>query len=413
MNGTDTTHFRTLIVGGGIAGITAAVELAEAGKEVVLLEAEPYLGGNVATFHNYFPKLCPPACGLEINYQRIRTNPRISYYTGARVTGICGSEGDFRVKVSLQPRLINNLCTACGRCAEVCPVERREETAGLRRQKAAYMPGGLAFPMKYTIDPGVCLKHSCARCMEVCDYHAIHLDSGPAEIELHAGRVIVATGWQPFDAARLAHYRYLQEPDVVTNIEFERLLAGCQQENRRLVRPSDGKPPLRIAFVQCAGSRDQNHLPYCSSVCCPASVKHALTLEASCPEIRTEIFYIDLRLTGRNELLLARAEASGRITLTKGKVGRIARGDGALLLEVEDVLAGVKRINSFDMVVLATGLVPNPPIPAMNTNQYGFYSDVQARGVVVASSCKRPMDVSTSVKDATAAALKTMRRGDE
>jgi quinone-modifying oxidoreductase subunit QmoA len=407
-----TLYFPTIIIGGGISGITAAVELAEAGMEVVLVEKEPYLGGKVSQFNNYFPKLCPPACGLEINYRRIRSNPRITYYTGAAVTGICGVEDDFRVKLSLDARLINNHCTGCGRCAEVCPVERKAEPGILSRQRAAYINGGLAFPVKYTIDGEVCLKEACAKCLEVCAFNAIQLDAAPAVIELQASRIIVATGWQPYDAARIENLGYGTDPDVVTNVEFERILAGCTRENRKLARPSDGKIPGRIAFVQCAGSRDASHLPYCSTVCCPASVKHALTLSESCPGIETELFYIDLRLTGRNEKLLRKAEQTPGITFTKGKVGRVGRGaDGkGPLLEVEDVMAGKKRTALFDMVVLATGLVPNPALPVLSTNEYGFCTDGQTPGIYAAASSRRPMDVSSSVRDATATALKVMRK---
>ena len=406
-------NYPTVIIGGGISGITAAVELAEAGREVVLVEKEPTLGGNVSRFNNYFPKLCPPACGLEINYQRIRSNTRITTYTGAEVIEITGTEGDFRAKVALQPQMINDHCTACGKCAEVCPEERPLEPGSGVVQKAAYINGGLAFPMKYTIDPESCTGTSCGKCLEVCEYDAIDLEAKSTSIELRAHRVIVATGWQSYAAERLENYRYTEEPDVVTNLEFEKILAACTRENKKLTRPSDGKEPGTIAFVQCAGSRDVNHLPYCSAVCCPASVKHALTLSESWPGVTTEVFYIDLRLTGRNEKLLKQAEEKEKITFTKGKVGKINRGEeGGLLLEVEDIMAGKKRIEPFDMVVLATGIVPNPQLPLLSTNEYGFCDSKQVSGIYPAATCKRPMDVSSSVKDATSAAIKTMQKDE-
>lgn len=404
--------FPTLIIGGGISGITAAVELAEAGEQVVLIEKENYLGGNVARFNNYFPKLCPPACGLEINFRRIRSNPRISYYTGAEVKNICGVDGDFRVKIHLKARLINNNCTSCGRCAEVCPEERPGKLGRTTGEKAAYINNGLAFPMKYSIDPDVCKREACGKCLEVCDYDAIQLDASPAEVELQAGKIIVATGWITYDAAKIENYRYREEPDVVTNMEFERMLAACTRENIKLIRPSDGKTPRRIAFIQCAGSRDLNHLPYCSAVCCSASLKHALTLEAEYPEIDAEIFYIDMRLAGRNEKLLKEVERKERIILTKGKVGRIVPGnlEKELVLEVEDVDCGTKRQEPFDMVVLAVGLTPAPVAADLLVNEYGFFIPNQPSGIIPAASCKRPMDVSSSVKDATASALKAMQR---
>jgi heterodisulfide reductase subunit A-like polyferredoxin len=221
----------------------------------------------------------------------------------------------------------------------------------------------------------------------------------------------VATGWIPYDAARLENYRYKEEADVVTNQEFERMLAASTREHKKLGRPSDGKLPLRIAFVQCAGSRDMKHLPYCSAVCCSASLKHALTLEEAYPEMKMELFYIDLRVSGRNEKLLARVEGKERIILTKGKVGRIlpSNGSGGVVLEVEDVTRLTKRKENFDMVVLAVGLTPAPVAADLQVNEFGFYLPSQPSGIIPAACCKRPMDVSSSVKDATAAALKAMQ----
>ncbi len=402
----------TLVIGGGISGITAAVELAEAGREVVLIEKDNYLGGNVSHFNNYFPKLCPPSCGLEINYQRIRSNPRISYYTGASLKHICGEDGDYMATIQLKPRLINNNCTSCGLCADICPELRPEKLGRTAGEKAAFINNGLAFPMKYCIDPEVCLRDACARCLDVCDYDAIQLNASAAEVEMQVGKVIVATGWVLYDAARLENYCYNEEKDVVTNMEFERMLAACTRENTKLTRPSDGRAPRRIAFIQCAGSRDSNHLPYCSAVCCSASLKHALTLESRYPEMLSEIFYIDMRLAGRNEKLLKQAEEKERIILTKGKVGRILPGDkeNGLVVEVEDIANGCKRQDVYDLVVLAMGLTPAPLATEMKVNEYGFYLPEQSSGLIPTATCKRPMDVSSSVKDATASALKAMQK---
>lgn len=388
------------------------MELAEAGQEVVLVEREDYLGGKVAEFNNYFPKLCPPSCGLEINYRRLRSNALISYYTGAKVKDICGSEGRFSVSLDLKPRLVNNRCTACGKCAEVCPVERRLKPGAEEGDRAAHIRDGLAFPMKYAIDPELCKGKSCGRCLEVCTYGAIQLDARSAEVVLEAGRIIVATGWELYDAGRLENYRYREEPDVLSNLEFEQMLSMCGKNKTELLRPSDGRKPRRIAFIQCAGSRDVKHLPYCSTVCCSASLKHVLTLDQDFPGIETEVFFIDMRLSGRNEKLLKVAEGRENIRLTRGKVGRInaAEESGELMLEVEDIARGSKRRAPFDMVVLAMGLVPSRLEADLKVNEFGFFKTEQQRGIIPAASCKRPMDVSSSVKDATAAALKAMQR---
>ncbi|MEZ5073127.1 MAG: FAD-dependent oxidoreductase [Bacteroidales bacterium] len=399
-----------LVVGGGISGITSALELAEAGHSVILLEKDPYLGGRVAQLHNYFPKMCPPACGLEINTRRLRSNPRIQYYTGARVREVAGIAGNFSVRVSLDARTITNRCTACGRCAEVCPIEP-DPTTG---HKAAYIPGGLAFPMKYTIDPGRCPGSSCAKCAEVCDFDAIHLEAQPAEILLQVHRIIVATGWTPYDAKNLETYDYADSADVITNLELEGMLERARLTGRSLLVPSTGNKPERVAFVQCAGSRDIRHLPYCSAVCCGVSLKQALTLAEKFPGIRTEIFYIDLRLGGRNEATLQKAEDCAGLTLTRGKVGKVtARKEGGLLVEAEDSTSGRMKREVFDLVVLATGMVPATGFPGLKRNEYGFAAADQEEGIHPVALTKRPMDVASSVKDATAAALKSIREEED
>lgn len=391
-----------LIIGGGIGGITAALEVAETGREVILVEKAPYLGGNVTGFNNYFPKRCPPTCGLEINFRRIRSNPRITCIVGSEVTDIRGKEGDFRVQVRSVPEMINDRCTSCGKCVEVCPVERQGS-------KAVCIPEGVVFPAKYTIDPQICLGEACGKCVNVCPCDAIHLDADPSVEEYRVKCMIVATGWHLYDASRIENYHYRDEPDVITSLEFEQLLSENRMRQEKLSRPSDGKMPSRIAFIQCAGSRDLNHLPYCSAVCCSVSIKQALTLADLHPEIRTEIFYIDLRLSGRNEDMLVLARQTPSITFTRGKVGRISRdGEGGLLLEVEDMQASVRRRDPFDLVVLAAGLVPNRILPVLETGEYGFYTEKQAPGIYVAATCKRPMDVSSTVKDATASAMKAI-----
>lgn len=399
-----------LVLGGGIGGLTAALELAETGREVMLVERESYLGGNVSRFHNYFPKLCPPACGLEINYRRIRSNSRITILTGTTLTQLTGNMGNFEATLLQKPELINDNCTSCGKCAEVCPAQRSGGVEADANQRAAYIPGGIPFPMRYTIDETVCRMSACGKCLDACEFQAIHLEAEPVEMVRKVHAVIIATGWRPYDVQKIENYRYAEDPDVITNLEFEYLLNATRRDQIALARPSDGKKPDRIAFIQCAGSRDRQHLPYCSAVCCSASVKHALTLAEDHSGITSEIFYIDLRLTGRNERLLQKAEQHESISMTKGKVGRISRRDsgGELILEVEDIMNGIRRTDSFDLVVLAAGLVPNTSPRMLSTGPGSFYTHKQLEGIYPAGSCKRPMDVATTVRDATAAAIKAM-----
>ncbi|MCL6612850.1 MAG: FAD-dependent oxidoreductase, partial [Peptococcaceae bacterium] len=249
-----------LVVGGGISGLTAAVEAAEVGFEVFIVEKNPYLGGKVTQINQYFPKLCPPNCGLEINFKRIRSNPAIKFFTMAEVESISGQEGNFDVTVRLNPRYINENCTACGKCAEVCPAERANDfNYGLDKTKAVYLPHEFAFPMKYVIDAGAC-QQGCSKCAEVCQYKAVELDMQPRTVKLNVGAVVWATGWKPYDAEKLSYYGFGRFPNVITNVMMERLAAVNGPTGGKIVRPSDGKEISSIAFIQCAGSRDENHL---------------------------------------------------------------------------------------------------------------------------------------------------------
>ena len=405
-------HKPIVVIGGGISGVTAAVELAEAGKEVILIEEQPYLGGNVVKMNNYFPKLCPPSCGLEINLRRIRQNPRIKVFTSSTVSNISGKKGNFSLQITTSPQFVKNSCTACGECVEVCPEERPDEfNYGLTKTKAVFLPHEMAFPMKYTINEQSCKREACNRCVEVCRYNAIDFTSKEEKTEIEADAVIVATGWHNYDAGRLDTLNYHASPDIVTNVEFERLLAPNGPGQGALLRPSDNEPPKEIVFVQCAGSRDENHLPYCSAVCCSASLKHALTLQEKLPESKVKIFYIDLRVSGRNEDFLNRVKEHRNIDLIKGKAGRIEVDSVSkkLIVEAEDILKGVKKRHEADMVILATGIVPHKFSDMVTKNEYGFLAAKQQDGIFAISCSKQPMDVSSSVKEATAAALRAIQ----
>ena len=402
----------TLVVGGGISGITTAVEIAEVGKEVILIEQKPYLGGNVIKMNNYFPKLCPPACGLEINFRRIRQNSRIKYYTSTTLLEISGEKNNFSVKLSSAPRYVKDNCTACGKCVDVCPEERPDEfNYNFTKTKAIYLPHEMAFPAKFSIDDRYCKKESCKKCVEVCEYDAIDLSAKEEEFILEVSSVVFATGWKNYDAGLIKNLHYSDFENVVTNVEFERLIASNGPGKDKLIRPSDNKEPNEIVFAQCAGSRDANYLPYCSAVCCPASLKHALSIQEKYPDSRIKIFYIDLRVSGRNEDFLLKVEENKNIDLIKGKVAKIEEIDETknLIVEAEDVLSGRKIKHEADLVVLATGIVPVTTDLNLSKDQNGFLTEIQQEGIYVVSCCKKPMDVSFSVKDATAAALKAIQ----
>ena len=405
----------TLVVGGGISGITTAVEIAEVGKEVILIEQKPYLGGNGRKMNNYFPKLGPPACGLEINFRRIRQNRRIKYYTSTTLFEISGEKNNFSVRLRSAPQYIKDNCTACGKCVVVCPEERPDEfNYDFSKTKAIYFPHEMAFPAKFFIDDRYCKSESCNKCVEVCEYDAIDLFAKENVFFQEVSSVVFATGWKNYDAGLIKNLHYSDYKNVITNVEFERLIASNGPGKDKLIRPSDNKEPKEVVFVQCAGSRDENYLPYCSDVCCSASLKHALSIQEKYPDSRIKIFYIDLRVSGRNEDFLAKVEGNKNIELIKGKVAKIEEvGETKnLIVEAEDVLSGKKIKHEADLVVLATGIVPSDTALNLNKDQYGFLTEIQQEGVHVVSCCKKPMDVSASVKDATAAALKAIQASD-
>ncbi|UCG77629.1 MAG: CoB--CoM heterodisulfide reductase iron-sulfur subunit A family protein [Nitrospirota bacterium] len=401
-----------LVIGGGISGLTTAIEAAEAGYNATIVERNPYLGGRVAQLFKYFPKLCPPYCGLEINFKRIKTNPRITFYTGAEVENIGGNEGDFTASVKVNARKVNEKCTACNACVEACPVERPNDfNFGMDTTKAIYLPHDLAFPMRYVIDSSVCKGSECNKCKEACKYDAIDLDMQDKAVEINVGSIVTATGWNPYDATKMDNLGFGKIKDVVTNMMMERLSAPNGPTKGAIKRPSDGKDVQSIAFVQCAGSRDENHLPYCSAICCMASLKQATYIREKNPESDVYIFYIDLRAPGKYEDFLNKIDADEKVKLIKGKVAKIEQDGDGVVVTAEDVIGGGKINQKVDMVVLAAGmesaLKGSNLLSTIKTEESDFaVSEGQTEGIYAAGVASRPNDVTTSVQGATGAALK-------
>ncbi len=407
-------RYDILVIGGGISGITASLEAAETGFSVLLVEKEAFVGGQVAGMNQYFPKLCPPYCGLEINFRRIRENPNIDLQTSSIVKTVEGCEGDFQVTLETLPTHVNENCTCCGECTLVCPVERSDPfNLGLSQTKAIYLPHDLAFPSRFTIDPVVCLKEECGKCVDACTYQAIDLTEKSNQITVHTSAIVIATGWKLYDAAKLTDLKFGVFPDVITSMMLERMAAPNGAFHGKVVRPSNGKTPANIAFVQCAGSRDENHLPYCSGICCSASMKQALFLAEKYPEATISIFYIDLRVMGRNEDFLNTVESHPCIELIKGKIAGIKQSENGehLILEAENIMSGKKETTQADLVVLALGIQPNPvELKEVIFDESGFVSQKHLiPGFYAAGCCRNPMDVSMSVKDATGTALKAIQ----
>jgi quinone-modifying oxidoreductase subunit QmoA len=406
-----------LVIGGGISGVAAAIEASEAGCEVVLIEKNPYLGGRVAQMSQYFPKLCPPTCGLEIHYRRLRTSPRIRCLTLAQVESISGGPGNYKATVQRMPRFVNSRCTACGDCAAVCPVERADEfNLGMSQTKAAYLPFEMDYPLQFVIDGSVCPGNECGKCVEACPYDAIELDMQPETIELDVQAVIWATGWDPYDAGQIENLGFGTYPNVITNLMMERLASGNGPTGGKIQRPSDGQGVESVAFVQCAGSRDENYLAHCSGVCCLGSLKQVRYVREQYPDAQIYVFYIDIRAPGRLEDFFVATEKDEKLSLIKGKVAKITEGsDGSLEVEAEDTLTTEKVRQNVDLVVLATGLVPTGTGDTqvdggLKTDEFGFLTTEQDHPGLLAAGCaKRPTDVATCVRDATGVAMKALK----
>ena len=261
------TNQTILVVGGGISGLTAALEAAECGKQVILVEKTPALGGRTAQLYRYFPKMCHPTCGLEINLKRIKGNPNVKVMTMTEVTAVAGSRGDYAVTLKVSPRFVNESCTACGECAKAVQSEVADAfNYGLAKVKAAYLPHAMAYPQRYVIDPSIVGTAEGEAAKAACKYGAVDLGMKEETVQLNVGAVIWATGWRPFDANRIQPYGYDRYANVITSVEFERLADPHGPTGGKLLRPSDGKEAKNIAFIQCAGSRDENHLRHCSRI---------------------------------------------------------------------------------------------------------------------------------------------------
>ena len=399
-----------LVVGGGIAGLTSAIEAAEAGCQVVLLEKSSYLGGRVAGFHQYFPKLCPPPCGLEINFKRIKNSSRITVLTLAELESLSGTPGNYEAVVRLAPRYVSAACTACDECSRVCPAEIPDSfNYGKGKTKAVRLPHRMAFPVQYVIERSACPK-DCHACVDACKYSAIDLGQQESRQTLRVASVVFATGWAPYDAAKIDNLGFGKYTNVVTNVMLERYAAVDGPTGGKILRPSDGKAPRAVAFVQCAGSRDQNHLPYCSGVCCTASLKQASYIRSQYPDAKITMFYVDLRTPGHLENFAAKVVAANGIELIKGKVGKVQEhpASGDLLVTAEDIQGRRKITREYDLVVLAVGMVPQTRGLPVSCDEFGFVGNGRP-GVYAAGCAKRPAEVAASIRDATGAALKAMQ----
>ncbi|RLG99693.1 disulfide reductase [Candidatus Bathyarchaeota archaeon] len=409
-----------LIVGGGIAGIMAALELGYMGYKVHLVERKPSIGGNMAKLTKVFPTLDCAQCILTPRMAEVGRNPNVNLLTYAEVQEVSGRPGNYNVKVFMKPRGVDvEKCRSCGVCAKVCPVTVPDEyNEGLSERKAAYIMFPQAVPSAYTIDFDVCTK--CGKCEQLCPAKAINLEDKGKIIELNVGAIIMATGYELYDANNLKQYGYGLYKDVITMMALERLTSASGPTGG-YVKRADGSDVKKIAIVLCAGSRDKNHIPYCSRICCMYSLKQAFLLKKMLG-IDVTIYYTDIRATGKGyEELYWRCQEAG-VVFIRGKVAEVWKNkNGKLVVAAEDTLLGEVREDEYDMVALATPMVPPSGLQELASKmklaigEDGFIQEKHPkldpvdslRAGIFACGCNlSPKDVRDTVSDALAAASK-------
>ncbi len=411
------TNQTILVVGGGVSGMTAALEAAECGKQVILAERNTSLGGRTALMYRYFPKMCHPTCGLEINLRRLKANRNVRVLTQAEVVSVSGQRGDYTVTLKISPRYVNQNCTACGECAKAVEAEiSNPYEYGLSKTRAAYLPHAMAYPQRYVLDPSIVGTADGEKAKAACKYDAIDLDMPTETVELKVGAVVWATGWKPYDAAKIQPYGYDRFDNVITSLEFERLANPHGPTSGKLLRPSDGKEAKNIAFIQCAGSRDENHLRHCSRICCMASLKQTQYVREACGEEgRSTIYYIDIRSIDRLEDFYLKVQQDPTVKFVKSKVASIKlhEASGDLTLHGVDTEGYHRYATQHDLVVLAVGMEPESngiTLPTdIVTDSSGFIEGVAGGGQFAAGAASSPLDVNRSVQSATAAALRAIQ----
>jgi len=413
------TNETILVVGGGISGMTAALEAAECGKNVVLIEKNPSLGGRVSQLYRYFPKLCHPTCGLEINLKRLKANKRIRVLTLAEVAKVEGKAGDYSVTLKIKPRYVNENCTACGACGEAVSAEIPNPfNYNLSNMKAAYLPNSMAYPQRYVLDASIIGTPDADKAKAACKYNAIDLGMKEESVTLKVGAVVWATGWKPYDAARIQPYGYDRIANVITSVEFERMADPFGPTGGKLLRPSDGKEAKNVAFIQCAGSRDRNHLKHCSRICCMASLKQTnYVTEKFGDEGKSSIYYIDIRAIDRFEDFYKKVQENKNVSFIKSKVANITedKATGNPVLHGVNTEGYHRYDNAHDLVVLAIGMEPS--VDASKIMPGGVAADVSGfidinattEAVFGAGCASNALDVNRAVQSATAASLRAIQ----
>jgi len=415
-----------LVIGGGIAGIQASLDLADMGFKVYLVEKEPSIGGRMAQWGKVFPTMDCSACILTPKMVSAAKHPNIELLTLTEVESIRGFAGNFEVTLVKKPRYVDvKKCTACGECAKKCPVTVPNEfDFGLSNRKAIYIPFPQATPTAYVIDGEHCLyltKGICKVCERFCKANAIDFNQKPEKITIKVGAIIVATGFDPFDPSVIEQFGYGIYKNVITGPMLERMSSVFGPTGGKIVRPSDGKEPNKVAFILCVGSRDLKYNKYCSRVCCMYTIKDALILKEQNPNAYITIFYMDIRAFGKGyEEFYIKAQESG-IRFVRGRVAEIREDPKTkdLTLIYEDTLLGKKVQDRFDMVVLAVGMVPRKEpisqILGIPRGVDGFLMEAHPKlrphdtpvdGIFIAGAAQYPKDIADTVAQASGTAAR-------
>lgn len=423
---------RALVIGGGIAGLSTALDVANAGYEVDIVEKEPTIGGKMAQLDKTFPTLDCSACILTPKMVEAAQNENIHLYTYSEVEKVSGYVGNFTVTIRKKARFVReDRCTGCGACMEKCPSRKakNEFNCGLNTRSAIYIPFAQAIPNVAVIDAQHCLKlqtGKCGVCEKVCAAGAIDYTQQDELIQREYGAIVAATGFQPIRPYQFGEYGYGRYPDVITSLELERLMNAAGPTGGELRCPSDGRKPKNIVFIQCVGSRGQTcrDKSYCSKICCMYTAKHAMLIRDHWPDMDVHVFYIDVRTPGKNfDEFYRRAAEEYQVDYRKGQVGKIYEEDGHLMVQGSDLLEDRQVLMPADLVVLAVAVEPSPDArklatmltASMDTNDFFTEAHPKLRpvesptaGIFLSGMCQGPKDIPETVSQAGAAAAKVI-----